>query len=242
MFLGTLLLAVLAVAATQARAEGAAVPWRTLAAEAPGANPQAIRLALDALRCAATRGVPSPRRLGVIDYALPSTRRRLWIFDLRTRRLLMRERVAHGRNSGGNEATRFSNRDGSLESSLGLYRTLGTYQGDNGYSLRLQGLDPGFNDNALERAIVIHGASYVSKAFAQREGRIGRSWGCPAVSTRVATRVINSLKDGQMVFAFYPERSWLDHSRLLHCSMVHGSLTRAEPARRQAGAARASAR
>ena len=92
---------------------------------------------------------------------------------------------------------------------------LGTYRGDNGYSLRLQGLDEGFNNNALQRAIVIHGAPYVSEAFAQREGRLGRSWGCPAVSKRVARRVINSLKGGQFVFAYYPDPRWLKGSRLL---------------------------
>ena len=200
--------------------------WRSLMRAAPAANPLAIRLALDAMRCAAVHGMSPPRRLAVIDYSRPSTQRRLWIFDLQGPRLLMSERVAHGRNSGGDLATRFSNSDGSLESSLGLYQALGTYQGDNGYSLRLQGLDPGFNDHALARAIVIHGARYVSRRFAQREGRIGRSWGCPAVSTRVAGRVIDSLKNGQMVFSYYPDPRWLDDSHLLNCPAVRANVAR----------------
>ncbi len=200
--------------------------WRSLARIAPDANPLAIRLALDAMRCASAHHMPTASRLALIDYSRPSTQRRLWIFNLRRPRLLMHELVAHGRNSGGDHARRFSNRDGSLESSLGLYRGLRTYQGDNGYSLRLQGLDPGFNDNALARAVVIHGARYVSHRFAQREGRIGRSWGCPAVSTRVAGRVIDSLKDGQMIFAYYPDPRWLDESHLLNCPLVRHSVER----------------
>ena len=194
------------------------------------------------MRCAVSSGMPGSRRLAVIDYSLPSTRRHLWIFDLADQRLLMRELVAHGRNSVGNFAKHFSDRLGSLESSLGLYRTLGTYRGDNGYSLRLQGLDEGFNNNALQRAIVIHGAPYVSEAFAQREGRLGRSWGCPAVSKRVARRVINSLKGGQFVFAYYPDQHWLSDSDLLHCAAARRSVAAIEAAPEHAGARTSAAR
>lgn len=207
--------------------------WRRLAQAAPAANPEAIRLAVTAMRCAVTHGVPSSRQLAIIDYSQPSTRKRLWIFDLASQRLLMRELVAHGRNSGGDLATRFSDRNGSLESSLGLYRTQNTYIGDNGYSLRLQGLDPGFNNHALERAIVIHGAAYVSNAFAQREGRLGRSWGCPAVGTGVARRVIDTLKDGQFVFAYYPDQRWIGDSSLLHCDVAEHNV--ADVAARKGG-------
>lgn len=231
-------LALSAVALVQpASAASAAGPslWRKLALAAPTANPQVLRLAVAAMRCAVGSGMPSAQRLAVIDYSLPSTRRRLWIFELDGPRLLMRELVAHGRNSGGNFAKHFSDRQGSLESSLGLYRTLHTYQGDNGYSLRLQGLDDGFNNNALQRAIVIHGASYVSAAFAQREGRIGRSWGCPAVSKRVVQRVINALKGGQFVFAYYPDPRWLSDSDLLHCTITQRSVTATDATPRTAG-------
>ncbi len=206
----------LAVASSAATATDASL-WHRLAQAAPAANPEAIRLAVTAMQCAVTHGVPPSRQLAIIDYSQPSTSKRLWIFDLTSQRLLMRELVAHGRSSGGDLATRFSDRNGSLESSLGLYRTQNTYIGDNGYSLRLQGLDPGFNNHALERAIVIHGAAYVSNAFAQRAGRLGRSWGCPAVNTGVARRVIDTLKDGQFVFAYYPDQRWIGDSSLLHC-------------------------
>ncbi len=113
----------------------------------------------------------------------------MWVFDLDHRRLLFEELVAHGRHTGENKPVRFSNVPGSLMSSLGLFRTGQTYQGRNGYSLRLQGLEPGFNDRSEERAIVIHGADYVSQAQTIRLGRLGRSWGCPAVRTADSTPI-----------------------------------------------------
>ena len=122
----------------------------------------------------------------MIDYSLPSTQPRLWVFDVARGRLLYQELVAHGRNTGEQLAERFSNVEGSKMSSLGLFQTAETYYGSNGYSLRLRGLDAGFNDNALARAIVMHGAPYVSEAIAERLGRLGRSWGCPAVRQEVA--------------------------------------------------------
>ena len=185
---------------------------------APAANPAVIELALKATDCATARGLPPSERLAVIDYSLPSTEPRLWVFDLAHRKLLFHELVAHGRNSGSDLATKFSNRPDSLESSLGLFRTLGAYDGHNGYSLRMEGLDPGFNSNALERALVIHGAAYVNPTLARKEGRIGRSWGCPAVRTAVARPLIDALKDGQYVFSYYPNPQWLSASRNLQCS------------------------
>lgn len=185
---------------------------------APAANPAVIDLALKATDCATARGEPPSDRLAVIDYSLPSTEPRLWVFDLVHRKLLFHELVAHGRNSGDDLATKFSNQPESLESSLGLFRTLGVYDGRNGYSLRMEGLDPGFNSNALERALVIHGASYVNSSLARKAGRIGRSWGCPAVRPAVARQLIDALKDGQYVFSYYPNRQWLGSSRNLQCS------------------------
>jgi hypothetical protein len=184
---------------------------------APQLAPGVLKLALQARRCAVEQGGAASDRLGVIDYSRPSTEPRLWVFDLERARLLFQELVAHGRNSGDNYARDFSNADGSLASSLGLFRTLDPYDGHNGYSLRMEGLEPGVNDHALERAIVIHGASYVSWSTARREGRIGRSWGCPAVSVKAAPRVIDALKGGQYLFAYYPDPHWLESSPYLHC-------------------------
>lgn len=185
---------------------------------APAADPKVLGLAVEATQCAVERGSPSSQRLAVIDYSRPSTEARLWVFDLTTRQLLYQELVAHGRNSGDNQARSFSNVEGSLESSIGLFRTLEPYQGHNGYSLRMEGLEPGTNDHALQRALVIHGASYVSYAAARSQGRIGRSWGCPAVPLAVAPKLIDVLKGGQYVFAYYPDHRWLSTSPYLHCS------------------------
>lgn len=194
---------------------------------APQANPKVLGLALEATQCAISHGEPASPRLAVIDYSLPSTTRRLWVFDLAQRKLLFRLLVAHGRNSGENQATQFSNKDGSLESSLGLFRTLDTYEGHNGYSLRMAGLEPGTNDHALKRALVIHGARYVNADFAKRQGRIGRSWGCPAVRTAVARPLIDTLKGGQYVFSYYPNARWLHSSPFLACHPAPATVARA---------------
>lgn len=185
---------------------------------APEANPNVIGLALAATACAFEQGQPSSDRLAVIDYSKPSTEPRLWVFDLVQRKLLYQELVAHGRNTGENLATKFSNTPESWQSSLGLFRTLATYNGRNGYSLRMEGLEPGINDHALARALVIHGADYVSPLFASQQGRIGRSHGCPAVSNVIARPLIDTLKDGQYVFAYYPDERWLSASSYLKCS------------------------
>lgn len=177
---------------------------------APTANPTVISLALAATECAAAQGEPRSDRLAVIDYSMPSTEPRLWVFDLTTRKLLYQELVAHGRNTGEDLATKFSNTPESWQSSLGLFRTLHTYAGRNGYSLRMQGLEVGTNDHALARALVIHGAAYVDSAIARQQGRIGRSFGCPAVRNAIARPLIDSLKDGQYVFSYFPDPGWLN--------------------------------
>jgi len=189
-----------------------------LTAAAPAANPKVLSLATRAADCARRQGLLDEfRHLAVIDYSLPSTEPRLWVFDVTRGRLLFQELVAHGRNTGEHVAERFSNVEGSKMSSLGLFRTAETYYGSNGYSLRMHGLDAGFNDNALVRAIVMHGAPYVSEAIAERLGRLGRSWGCPAVRQEVARTVIDTLKGGGLVFAYYPDRKWLTESPMLRC-------------------------
>lgn len=189
-----------------------------LARLAPDADPAVIQLALRARQCALTHGeADADDRLAVIDYSRPSTERRLWVFELKPARLLYAEHVAHGRGSGDNLAQRFSNVEGSHQSSLGLFRTAETYQGGNGYSLRMDGLEPGINDRARPRAIVMHGAPYVNPEQALRQGRLGRSFGCPAVRREIAHELIDTLKHGQLVFAYYPDEAWLRHSQFLAC-------------------------
>ena len=173
-------------------------------------------LALSSAERAVERGDAKPSTLTVIDFSVPSTERRMFVYDLRTRALLFQEHVSHGRNSGANVPTAFSNQPESFKSSIGLYRTAEGYFGKHGYSLRLDGLEKGFNDRARERAIVIHGADYVNADMAKRQGRLGRSLGCPAVRPEVAVKVINTVKDGGLVFAYYPDREWLASSTYLN--------------------------
>jgi len=189
-----------------------------LVAAAPAANPKVLQLAVRAAECARSQGlVDAFHRLAVIDYSLPSTKPRLWVFDVDHGRLLFQELVAHGRNTGEAIARQFSNVEGSKMSSLGLFQTTDTYYGSNGYSLRLRGLDAGFNDRALDRAIVMHGAPYVSEAIAEHLGRLGRSWGCPAVREEVARGMIDTLKGGAVLFAYYPDSQWLSKSTFFKC-------------------------
>ncbi|WP_397456604.1 murein L,D-transpeptidase catalytic domain family protein [Pseudomonas versuta] len=191
--------------------------YNSLAQAAPELNPQALKSALSAMQCAVSNGASPAQNLAVIDYSQPSTARRLWIFDLRKKTLVLRDLVAHGQKSGENFATQFSNNEGSHQSSLGLFRTQESYQGANGYSLRMDGLEPGINDSARERAIVIHPASYVNPLWSQTQGRIGRSQGCPAVRPQVARQVVDKLKEGQFMFAWYPDQHWLQSSAYLNC-------------------------
>lgn len=217
-----------ALPAAQARASSPDPLLERLSAAAPDLDREALRHALAALRCALGNGAAPAERLAVIDYALPSSQRRLWIFDLAGQRLLLHDLVAHGRESGEHLATRFSNAEGSHQSSLGLFRAAESYHGQHGYSLRMDGLEPGINDRARERAIVIHAADYVDPAWVEKHGRLGRSLGCPAVRPEVARRVVDSLKGGQFIFSWYPDREWLQSSAYLNCQpqRVAGILAR----------------
>jgi len=205
-----------------------ALQLAAVSAAAPLADPRVLDLALRARSCAIAHGdMADGSRLAVIDYSRPSTEPRLWVFDLQgAPRLLFAEHVAHGRGSGENFARRFSNDDGSFQSSLGLFATAETYSGEHGYSLRLDGMEPGVNDHARQRAIVMHGAWYVDPALARTQGRIGRSQGCPAVREGIARPMIDALRGGQLLFAYYPDAAWLARSRFLACDATRAA---AEP-------------
>ena len=176
----------------------------TLLREAAGLNPQALRAALTSWESLRARGRVQNALLSVIDYGLPSTQPRLWVFDLEAKRVLFHELVAHGRNSGRDLAVSFSNDDGTYMSSLGAFVTGSAYDGKNGYSLRLHGTEPHRNDRAEARAIVMHGAPYVDEAVALEHGRLGRSLGCPAVRPAIARELIDEIKDGSVLYAWHP--------------------------------------
>jgi L,D-transpeptidase catalytic domain len=181
-----------------------------------GVDRDVFELALGATRCAIKSGdVTDPATLTVIDYSRPSTADRLWVYDLRARKLIYKELVAHGQGSGENFATLFSNAPDTHRTSIGLFVTEDTYVGRNGYSLRLNGLDDGFNDRARERAIVMHGAPYVNTSLIRTRGRLGRSWGCPALRESIAREVIDTVKGGSLVFSYFPDTNWLKSSKYL---------------------------
>ncbi len=164
---------------------------------------------------ATSRGAVKKPVLTVIDYSLPSSKQRMWVFDVNHDRLLYNTYVAHGQNSGMNIPNHFSNKASSKQTSLGTFVTSDTYMGSNGYSLNLKGLEKGFNDNAYNRRVVIHGAWYVEPDFIKKAGRAGRSWGCPSIAKTLAKPVINTIKGGSVVFAYYPDRNYLSHSNYL---------------------------
>jgi len=179
-------------------------------------NPTVLRLSLIAYEKARQQGLDNKQLLTVIDYTKPSDEKRLWVFDMRTGKTLFNTWVSHGKNSGEAVASSFSNDPGSLKSSLGVFVTDSTpYEGDKGIALRMHGLEPGFNNNAYARSIVFHGAWYVNADNIRKNGEVGRSWGCPAVPTDLAKPLIDTIKDDTLVFAYYPDRNWLEHSRFI---------------------------
>jgi hypothetical protein len=157
---------------------------------------------------------PNEDIVSIIDFSKPSTEKRLFIIDLKKQELLHHTLVAHGKNTGLNVASSFSNRKGSNQSSLGLYRTGESYQGKHGYSLRLDGLEKGFNDNARSRAVVIHSAWYVSEDFVKKHGRLGRSFGCPALPLDESKEIIDLIKGGSCLYIYANDSQYLDNSIL----------------------------
>lgn len=153
--------------------------------------------------------------LTVIDFSLPSTAKRMWIIDPEKGEILLNSVVSHGRNSGDLMAKSFSNQPESFKSSLGFYKTAETYSGKHGYSLRLDGLEKGFNDQARDRAIVIHGADYAREEFAKSVGRLGRSLGCPALPSELSAKAIDLIKDGSLLFIFGKDENYISKSSLI---------------------------
>ena len=194
-------LAVGTVLSLQAKADDVTI----IAELAPNIRPSVIKEAVNAMKCAQSHGVGvDAHRLAIIDYTLPSREKRMWVVDIEEQKLLFEEHVAHGQKSGFDVPTAFSDRNGSHQTSLGLYLTDATYQGGNGYSLKLHGLSKGFNESAMHRKIVMHGAPYVNPLAAKSMGRLGRSWGCPAVRVSIARPMIDALKEGNFIYSYGP--------------------------------------
>jgi hypothetical protein len=190
--------------------------YSSLHLEKAGMKPQVFDLALKGLdKLANTGKLNSANKITIIDFSQPSTKKRLYVIDLDKKQILFQSLVSHGRRTGGLWAKSFSNRTGSYKSSPGFYVTGETYTGGNGYSLRLDGLESGINDNARNRAIVMHGANYANKSTIGSLGFLGRSQGCPALPLSLHKPVINTIKNGTCLFIYTPDNSYLQRSELL---------------------------
>ena len=159
--------------------------------------------------------IKNPDVLSIVDFSLPSTKKRLFVIDMKNKLLLFNTLVSHGRNSGKDIANAFSNKLNSFKSSLGFYVTGNTYTGEHGYSLRLEGEEAGINDNALSRGIVMHSADYVNEALAKTQGYIGRSLGCPAIPESVHRKVIECISNGTCLFLYSPDQYYSAHTKIL---------------------------
>ena len=151
----------------------------------------------------------------IIDFNKPSTEKRFYTIDLEERKLVYYTYVAHGKNSGELYATEFSNNVGSLQSSLGFVITAETYIGSKGYSLRLDGTEEDYNSKVRERAVVMHGSNYVNEDFIKQQGRLGRSWGCPALPSHLNKQIIDTIKEGTVIFTFYKDDNYFAHNKII---------------------------
>jgi hypothetical protein len=164
--------------------------------------------------------IQKPGILTICDYSQRSDKKRLYVLDLNAGKLLFNTYVSHGRNSGKDYATSFSNKENSLKSSLGFLVTAETYTGEHGYSLRLDGIEKGFNDNVRNRAIVVHGSDYVGNDRALNGIMMGRSFGCPAVPAALAKQIVNCIKGGTCIFNYYPDKRYAENSKILNANFV----------------------
>lgn len=154
-------------------------------------------------------------KIAIVDFSQPSTKKRFYLIDIEQKKLVVNTWVAHGKNSGQTIPSSFSNQPNSKKSSLGFFITGETYNGKHGFSLRLDGLEKGINHNARKRAIVIHGADYVGKNYIKKHGRLGRSWGCPALSTDQSTQIIKKIANGYCLFIYAEDPFYLKNSKYL---------------------------
>jgi hypothetical protein len=185
--------------------------YETLGLQEKGLSKEAFDLAIAGYNKLSAAGKIANNKLSIVDFSQPSTKKRLYVIDLKENKLLFNTLVAHGRNSGELMATNFSNTAESNQSSLGFYVTAEKYMGKHGLSMKLDGVEK-TNNKARERAIVMHAADYVNENFAKSRGFIGRSWGCPAVSPEVNEPIINAIGNGSCLFVFSPKAEYIQTS------------------------------
>ena len=191
--------------------------YDSLRLDRQGLSRRAFEYAMQGLECLKQSGdIDKDGVISIVDFSLPSSSKRLFVIDLNSLKVLYCTYVAHGYNSGLEYANQFSNKLQSNKSSLGFYKTLDTYMGGHGYSLKLEGLERGINDNANRRDIVIHGAAYVSEGLIRAQGYLGRSQGCPAIPEKLHRPIINKIKNGTCLFIYSLDKNYLRHSRILN--------------------------
>ncbi|WP_367606247.1 murein L,D-transpeptidase catalytic domain family protein [Legionella sp. W05-934-2] len=195
-----------------------------LQSQSPSLRPAVINKVLASLACAQAHHLDFNPVLTIIDYHLPANHKRIWVFDLLSMKLLYHTYVSHGINSGTLDTVYFSNRYNSKASSIGIYLTGEAYSGREGLSLRLTGLDRGFNDNAMRRYIVMHGGWYMDEQFIKKYGRPGRSWGCPSLPAHENRAILNTIKNNTFLIIYYPTDDWLIQSKFLNCPLPSGLL------------------
>ncbi len=193
------------------------VMYDSLHLSSVGLSQQAFDYAIKGYTYLKNQGkLQNQRILSIIDFTKPSSQKRLYILDVTNFKLLFNTYVAHGQNTGQEYASKFSNKAESFQSSLGFYVTTGTYMGKNGFSMQLDGVEKGFNDQADERAIVMHGAPYVSEDFIRQRGYLGRSHGCPAVPQPLNKPIIEKIKNGSCLFIYSNNKTYLSRSRIIN--------------------------
>lgn len=180
-----------------------------------GLSQEAFNYGLQGYMGLVSNGTVKNNVLSIVDFSLPSSKKRLFVIDVTTGKLLFNTFVSHGRNSGKEMATEFSNDQNSFKSSLGFYVTGNTYKGEHGYSLRLEGMEAGINDNAYNRSIVMHAAKYVNEKVVRMTGFLGRSLGCPAVPPQLHKAIINTIKDGSCLFLYSPDTVYLSRTKMI---------------------------
>ncbi len=194
-----------AISTTPVAANALTSLYDSLKLDTKGLNRHTFETAVKGFKKLKAAGKVVNNKLSIVDFSQPSTKKRLYIIDLDKKQLVFNTLVAHGRNTGALMAEKFSNTNSSNQSSLGFYVTAEKYIGKHGLSMRMDGMESGLNSNARERAIVVHGADYVSENFAKSMGFIGRSWGCPAVNPKENTPIVNTIANGSVLFIYNPK-------------------------------------
>jgi hypothetical protein len=187
----------------------------------PELKPEAFHFGLIGFEALLLKGlIANDSLLTIIDFSLPSSKDRFFVINLFNNQVIYKCLVSHGRNSGDLYANRFSNKMQSHESALGFFITGKSYQGGQGYSLQLQGVDTGYNERSRVRGIVIHPADYATQEYVTRYGRLGRSFGCPALPPELSRPIINLIKDGSVLFSYYPDQAYIKHSTILNSNQT----------------------